>query len=342
MNTLFSSYTQGENRVTSTILAVLERLPFSLVAQILKGLLDDDSDQDFIIFQNQVRSSKQKISSIPDARIGASFDVWIETKVKGNSIDIEQLERHLAHINVNEDKDKDKRKYLLVLTPDKEIPQKAVSYINNHDCIRWSNFGILAELIHEIIDSTKNWSEEITMLPAEKDRTLLQELYYFLYQEKLIPEDNVLVIPARFAYDDYGKYKVYICQPNRTFSKPCSHIAFYRNKKIEQQLPRILDNIQEIVLDQLSSFVKSPESKDLSLSKYYNRLLVLRDMMKESNDKRVEEPHQYFILEEDEPLDNEIAHKPRADGKTVAFVRNQRYIPLSKFRTKPRTTEDLL
>ena len=43
-NPLFSTYSQGENRVTSSILAVLERLSFALVEQILQALCQELMD----------------------------------------------------------------------------------------------------------------------------------------------------------------------------------------------------------------------------------------------------------------------------------------------------------
>ena len=90
-NTLFSTYTQGENRVTGSILAVFERLSFALVEQILQTLLQE-ADAELVTFRNQVVGP----ASVPDARIHASFSYWIETKIVPRALDERQCSGRLG------------------------------------------------------------------------------------------------------------------------------------------------------------------------------------------------------------------------------------------------------
>ncbi len=89
-NPLFSTYSQGENRVgenrvTSSILAVFERLSFVLVEQILQALCQEP-EFPLLSFLNQPAGK----SSTPDGRIRASFAYWIETKITPNAIHTDQ------------------------------------------------------------------------------------------------------------------------------------------------------------------------------------------------------------------------------------------------------------
>lgn len=110
---LFSRYSQGENRVTSTILAVLERLNLVLVEKILQSLMGQ-SELQMVRYTNQPKRD----NAIPDGLISASFAYWIETKTTENSLKKSQLERHLKALDSNGYRDV----RLIVLTPDKDKP----------------------------------------------------------------------------------------------------------------------------------------------------------------------------------------------------------------------------
>jgi hypothetical protein len=81
-NPLFSTYRQGETRVTSTIIGVLEHVNNQLVENILQALTDD-SDLLLVPLGNQVTG----IDSVPDAAIKNSTAVWFETKTSRDAVD---------------------------------------------------------------------------------------------------------------------------------------------------------------------------------------------------------------------------------------------------------------
>src|SRR5438552_7707570 len=74
---LFSTYRQGENRVTSSMLAVFERIDLSLLETLLAGAAGEAAgDPDGELRQSAGRYG----ASVPDARISASFAYWFEVK----------------------------------------------------------------------------------------------------------------------------------------------------------------------------------------------------------------------------------------------------------------------
>ena len=148
-NNLFSTYRQGENRVTSTFLAVLQRLSLPNIDRIL-GTLVGDTAFSLVSFENQPKGKR----STPDARIRTGFDIWIETKTESNAVRSEQVMRHLKSLGDGE--------RLLLLTPDDDQPR------NLGDRVIWSNFRNLVKAIEEIL-------EDESAPPSEKEAFLLRE-----------------------------------------------------------------------------------------------------------------------------------------------------------------------
>ncbi len=114
-NPLFSTYRQGENRVTSSMLAVFERIDLSLLETILAAAAGEASLQ-MVSFTNQPPGK----CSVPDARISARFAYWFEVKVARNALDARQLAEHLTLLG---DDGGDER--LFVVTPDAELPMSS-------------------------------------------------------------------------------------------------------------------------------------------------------------------------------------------------------------------------
>jgi hypothetical protein len=80
-NPLFSTYRQGENRVTSSMLAVFERIDLSILESLLTAATGEASLQ-LVSFVNQPIG---KGTSVPDARISAHFAYWFEVKTARNA-----------------------------------------------------------------------------------------------------------------------------------------------------------------------------------------------------------------------------------------------------------------
>jgi hypothetical protein len=114
-NSLFSTYSHGENQVTGTIISVFEHLGTSLVEDILETALDE-SGLSVVSFESQFVTDE----GVPDAVIRSSTALFIETKIKPNAIDTEQLTRHLRSL----DEESADTKRLIVLMPDATEPDE--------------------------------------------------------------------------------------------------------------------------------------------------------------------------------------------------------------------------
>ena len=91
-SSVFSAYRQGENRVTGSILAVLQSLSLRRFQTLLADLAGGENET-LIEAVNQKNDDHE---GIPDASISANFQILLETKTKKNSVDLDQLSRHLG------------------------------------------------------------------------------------------------------------------------------------------------------------------------------------------------------------------------------------------------------
>ena len=86
---LFSTYRQGENRVTASMLAVSSRLDVTRLERIIGEAMGETSVQ-LVSFENQATSPHS--STVPDGRISWRFSLWIETKIRPGELSRRQLE----------------------------------------------------------------------------------------------------------------------------------------------------------------------------------------------------------------------------------------------------------
>ena len=210
---IFSSYSQGENRVTSSILAVLRLLSMPAFDYLVCRLVDEENS--LHIVRNQPSGGG---TGIPDGEISANYNILIETKtVAANNLgqdDIDQLKRHLKRLKVAENG----TQALLYLTPHDSAPN-IVGVINDSRLV-WKSFEDFDTLVGNLL-----LHENIKL--SEIERFMLEQLHLMIEDEGLLPSrDNVVVVGARTAWPMYQRHKVYICQPNRAF-RNVEYIAFY-------------------------------------------------------------------------------------------------------------------
>lgn len=294
-DSIFSTYRTGENRVTASILAVLRSLSLTRCEQILTALLEQ-SEFELIRFQNQ--PSKEN-KGVPDAEIVSSCRLLIETKIKSNAINISQLKRHLKRF----DRSSEATQILLVLTPDVKQPQRIDEVEDQR--IAWASFSSLDQAIDELFENKKE-------VISEREAFLLRELQTMLDNEGLIgTSKNTLVIPAKNAWPEYGEFKAYVCQANRSF-KPVDYLAFYHGNKIHELVPKILHS-QECV----------EMRKGLHEGKTYKVLLLSH-------------PDSPETIRLDGPIVNDLVS---TSGRPTAFTQNQRYVELSALKKARKTSE---
>ena len=311
-NNLFSTYRQGENRVTATFLAVLQRLSLPNIDRIL-GTLIGDTAFSLVSFENQPRRER----STPDARIGTGPAIWIETKTASNAVRSEQIRRHLESLEDGE--------RLLLLTPDDDQPK------NLRNQVIWSNFITLIKAIEEIL-------EDKSEPPSEKEAFLLREFILMIQEDRLIGsnESRVLVVAAREAWPTYKNLNAYICQSNRRFQRS-THLAFYAEGAVQPLVPKIKAVVESVNLTREGIKSLKGEEKDRAEE-------LLTQIEKFYPDNKWTQGKVMFLSEPDDDETVKLKQKIINDqkdksGKNVAFVMGQRYVTLESLKTASKTSE---
>lgn len=319
---LFSSYSQGENRVTGSMLAVFERLDLSTLEQILRGATEESS----IELMRFDLVKPEGPGTVPDASIAASFKYLFEVKTEYDALKLRrQLDGHLAHLA--EGTFSDRR--LFVLTPDAVEPE-LIEALNDDD-VRWFNFSDLNRAIEAAVNGEA--------APADQ-RVLLRELQTLFAQEGLLGRQDVVVVAARHAYDFYRRWDAYVCQAGRAFRREINRLGFYRNGRIEPEFPTILTRRDQVIFSssQAAELRRTGEPLDEQLASLIEGTLGAGSHI-ESH------PYQVFLLSAagDETrtlaLKQPIVHT--ASGRGTAWTMGQRYIYSERLMSEPTTTTEL-
>lgn len=318
---LFSTYSQGENRVTATLLAVLERLSRPNAERVIGTLLADENFRP-VRYINQPRGPE----STPDAKIEFGYSVWIETKTSRDAVDVDQIRRHLKAVADNEK--------LLVLTPDDQEPASlgigrlAKEY---REKIVWTNFNTLDLILQKIL------KDEVEP-PKEMEAFLIEELSSFLHKEGIAisSEERVMVVPAGRAWQRYCHELINgdVRGPN---CLPSEYLAFYTGNQIKAIVPKIksvkhinitnreevkaLDDQKQKVVNKLLNHHGKDEDWDHSL-----KVLFLSDPNDDTETIRLYEP-----------IENDKIGKK---GTRVALIqRGVTYVTLDSLRNSRYTSE---
>ena len=122
-------------------------------------------------------------------------------------MNLPQIERHLSRL----DEASETTTLLLALTPDDVRP--AILDDLNDDRVVWTSFALLDQAIDELLEDPKE-------VVSEREAFLLRELQSMLEAEGLLANPNdVVVVAARSAWDEYNEIHAYVCQPKRSFQQ---------------------------------------------------------------------------------------------------------------------------
>lgn len=310
---IFSTYSTAENRVTASILAVLQSLALSRIDRLLNALLQS-TDFTLVQFANQLSKGG---AGVPDARILSSNCLLIETKTARNAVNDKQLRRHLARLDVSQEANRK----LLVLTPDDRQPT-AIDGIGDPR-LAWASFSYLDQAIEELLSDPHE-------VVSEREAFLLRELQAMLLREQLIGATNdVVVVAAREAWPEYLKYHAYICQPERSFQKS-QWIAFYADSEIKPVVARILDVHEDIEFspDQLSGDLQALAA--VLLQETTRKLGMHYKIM------FLSAPDASETIKLAGPIPNDVR---AASGRPWAFVLGQRYVDLNALKNAKATSD---
>jgi hypothetical protein len=318
-NSIFSRYRQGENRVTATLLALLERLGPEATETLLSTAVEGgDETVHLVRFRNQPVGNKP---GVPDGQIRASVNMLFETKVTPRSVNYQQLTRHLRGLD-----DGSEVQRLYVLTPDVSEPP-ALARLNDPR-VRWMSFLGIHRAIEEFI------SEGGRVL-GERDEFLLRQFQLFLQEEGLVGlSGEVLVVPARSAYEEYLEYSAYICQPGRSF-RNVEYMAFYRRRQIEPEVARVTGVRDQVEFSDLFAAQLRKER-----SSFANELASLIERVLRDGIRQPGELFKVMLLSgPDDPATDHLSTPIRHLGRS-AWVQGQRYVTLESLQ-QAETTDQL-
>lgn len=323
-NPLFSTYRQGENRVTSSMLAVFERIDLSLLETILAAAAGESSLQ-MVSFTNQPPGRGR---SIPDARISARFAYWFEVKTTRNALTVDQLNEHRSNLGTGSGDER-----LFAITPDPEQPKVVADLLDPR--IVWFNF-------RSLYDAIEAAASDPAGTVSEQARFLLRELQALLVDDGLVDSDDVVVVAARFAYPEYLKRSVYVCQSERAFRDGLTHLGFYADSAIQPHVPRIRYREDQITFTREEAARRRTDSDT-------DRLIaqVIEEDLAEGT-REEGQPYQVFLLSAPEesatarlsqPITNDTVTEA---GRPWAWTLGQRYVNLAGL-TRPgvAVTSDL-
>ncbi len=357
---IFSTYSQGENRVTSTILAVLEELHQKLVALILQRLTGGNT-LPFLEYINQPRKKDPK--SIPDGHIKGLFSYYIETKLKKDAYkdgsNQDQFKNHLK--GYVEKMPEGVHSALIVITPDDFKPNFISEFIEKYEAKNrcyWANFDRLINVIDEILLNLLNEEDILQYILTNREAYLLNELKKFIKEcpEDLLPYDytkyehtnRVIVIANNDEYYPiYEKVGCCIWQPGRPFTKS-AHMAFYSQNKICEVVPRILGYIDSVDVPN-KNFDENKIvifGEEINKGKFIERLDEICDFLAKNG---YSQTYKIIILskKDDErtiklkqgEIKNDLTS---SSGRRIAFTLGQpRYVDLDALK-KCRTTSKLI
>jgi hypothetical protein len=321
-NPLFSTYRQGENRVTSSMLAVFERIDLTLLESLLAAAAGEASLA-MVTFANQPAGRGH---SVPDARISAHFSYWFEVKTTRNALAAHQLSEHLANLKTEGDD------RLFLITPDAEQPEVVAR--SGDPRVVWFNF-------RSLFDAIDRTAFDPAVGVSEQHRFLLRELEALLIDDGLVDNDDVVVVAARFAYPEYLRRNLYICQAERAFRGGLTHMAFYSDGAIQVEVPRIRYR-EDLVnfTDEEAARRSSGSESDRAIAAAIQE--DLRSGLREDG-----KAYQVFLLTP--PQDSDTVTLTRrivndtvaASGRPWAWTMSQRYASLTDLRRSgvSRTSE---
>ncbi len=301
--------------MTASILAVLRSLSLRHTERLLGAILGI-SDLRLIDFSNQVARGGP---GVPDAVISGSFRLLVETKTARNTVDAAQLSRHLAKLSASAEM----TKMLLVLTPDGSRPASMDGF--SPETAAWSSFAALDQAIDELLSDRGE-------VVSEREAFLLRELQLMLEAENLLTSANdVLVVAALLALDEYSDMSAYVCQPKRTF-RDVERMAFYTLGAIAPFVPKIVETFEAVEFRRGLHHGRLGEIVDA---------LVDRGLRQEGREYKV-----MLLTSKDDPatirLPAPVVNDLVADtGRVTAFTQGQRYVSLSRLTTA-RTTSELV
>ena len=299
---IFGEYKQKENRITAALLHILKLGNESLINFILDKV-DYNLPESEILVETQVKANE----TIPDGVLSCNFNfrILIESKIRVNEINTQQLQGHKKYLNGNKCSENDR---LIYITPD---PIKPPLLTNDEIWFNWK----------QVVDNLKEYlTTDKYITKNDLLEYLIEQFELLIENENLVDysEDRVIVVGGVWGEDVALKYGFYACQNNRYF-KPSKYLTFAFKNRIQY-----LFEIKGDVKNNINLFDENIDPNYFkSIDANYNG-----------------EKREFFYLKLvktfDPPIINDnIDHK----GRRCAFVQRQTYTTYEKIISATKTSE---
>lgn len=210
---IFGEYKQAENRVTAAFLQICKVGGEDFI-RYLTNQLNIQLPSSEIEIHSQVKGT----GTVPDGLLESSFSfkLYVESKIKPNTVNATQLVGHKNQIVNSND-------FLLYLTPDESKP--AILEQTN-----WANWLTIINTLNDYLQTSQSDNKQLLEFLVEHFNTLLDNLNLLGYTWDL-NNDNVIIVAGSWAEGVALNYNYYICQNKRSF-KSARYLAFYNNNQI--------------------------------------------------------------------------------------------------------------
>lgn len=249
---IFGEYSQLENRVTAALLHVLHQGGERLIRYIF-----NETSSGFDLPDNEIKvetqvDRKKDSGSVPDGCLSCdfSFKIWIESKIRSDSIDGRQLNRHCNLL------EKERNAVLLYLTPDSDKPG-----ILEGKNVTWLNWKTIVSMLEQ-------YTTEDAVL-----KYLIGQFILLIDNSNLMVDvdDKVLVVGGCFGEEIAEKYRFYGCQTGRYF-KRSKYIAFAHHNRIKQVFPIISGPKDNVVIADEEPLFAQQQPNDARGTRMYFKL----------------------------------------------------------------------
>ncbi len=232
---IFGEYKQAENRVTAAFLQVCKVGGEDLI-RFVTNQLNIQLPSSEIEIHSQVKGTGSEPDGLLESNF--SFKLYVESKIKPNTVNATQLANHQNQIiNPND--------FLLYLTPD-EIKPPPLGQTH------WANWKQIITTFNDYLQTSQSDNKQLLEFLVEHFNTLLDNLNLLGYTWDL-NNDNVIVVAGSWAEGIALNFNYYICQNKRTF-KPSRYLAFYNSNQIRHVFEIIQQPTDDINLSNHPEF----------------------------------------------------------------------------------------
>ncbi|MFY7734193.1 MAG: hypothetical protein ACOVSR_11975 [Bacteroidia bacterium] len=256
---IFGEYKQAENRVTAAFLQICKVGGEDFI-RFLTNQLNIQLPSSEIEIQSQVKGT----GTVPDGLLESnfSFKLYVESKIKTNTVNSTQLAGHKKQIVNNND-------FLLYLTPDDTKPTiLGTTY--------WANWLQITTTFNDYLQTSKSDNKQLLEFLVEHFNTLLVNLN-LLGQTWNLNNDSVIIVAGSWAEGVALNYNYYICQNKRSF-KSARYLAFFNNNQIRHVFEIAKAPEDDINLSQRPEFANYIARAEPSYSGDFRKVFTLKNV----------------------------------------------------------------